>query len=57
MTDRRLSRNEKAEICRLYSVMRIPTAILAQKFSVSEAKIVRVLESAGIIKGVEGNYV
>ena len=53
MTDRRLSRNEKAEICRLYSVMRIPTAILAQKFSVSEAKIVRVLESAGIIKGVE----
>ena len=51
MTDRRLSRNEKAEICRLYSLMHIPTAILAQKFSVSEAKIVRVLESAGIIRG------
>ncbi len=50
MADRRLSREEKSEICRLYSVMSVPTAVLAQKFNVSEAKIVRVLEDAGYIR-------
>ena len=49
MTDRRLSRAEQSEICRLYS-QGTPTAILAKQFSVSESKLVRVLEDAGYIR-------
>ncbi len=49
MADRRLSKAEKSAIYQLFA-SGVPTYLIAQKFNVSEAKIVRVLEDAGYIK-------
>ena len=49
MADRRLSKDEKREIGRLYA-NGVPTAIIAKQYNVSEFKIVKVLEKTGYIR-------